>query len=163
MDPEQDQAIRELLAAFGMDDTDQNVHQVLVLLEALQVYDQRSQHYGQSWKNYGALSNLLSSARKVDRLMEVWWDADADAPPVLHKDGLDDAIDLINYTVFFIRNARAGNLTGVRPVRPEPQWFMGDDTVVRVDNPGPVVGAGVDCWHGPDCSGTGPDCAPVGD
>lgn len=104
-----------VLINAGIDVTDDNREQLRVCLEAVRTYSERTQTYGQVWRQYGALSNLLSSARKVDRLMEGWWH---DGAPPLHKDGLDDAIDLINYTVFFMRNAREANFVGDRPKRP---------------------------------------------
>lgn len=84
-----------------------------VLDEALRIYVERSQSYGQVWTHYGARANLLNAARKIDRLMESWWRGEG--IPALHKDNLDDAIDAINYLTFFIRCARDGNLTGGKP------------------------------------------------
>jgi len=90
--------------------------QLAVILEALEVYRQRSVSYGEVWRQYGATGNLLQAARKVDRLMEMWWH-NPDGAAALQKDALDDAIDAINYLVFFIRLAREGNLTGSAPDR----------------------------------------------
>lgn len=107
---------------FG-DDVDQALEylgQMNVLMHCARIYDQRSAAYGQVWRQHGALSNLLSAARKIDRLMEVWYHS-PDGAKALHKDALDDAYDAINYLAFFIRNAQAGNLTGYRPERPDGQ------------------------------------------
>lgn len=98
-----------------MSDTDQDdrMKQSDVFLKALEIHVGRSEAYGEVWRNYGALSNLLSAARKVDRLMELWWHAGVfPEMPAIHKDALDDAFDAINYLAFFIRNATEGNLTG---------------------------------------------------
>jgi hypothetical protein len=86
-----------------------------ILNEAWQIMKQRTQAYGLSFKQYGALANLLNAARKVDRLMEVWWRGEDDAVAMLDKDLLDDAFDGINYLAFFIQEAREGNLLGDRP------------------------------------------------
>lgn len=112
----------QLLDEMGVEPTSDNVEQLTVFLQALMVYHGRTGAYGQVWKQYGALSNLLSVARKADRLMSVWWHSQhrpTDRVPLLHKDHLDDAIDLLNYCVFFVRNARALNITGEAPDRPE--------------------------------------------
>ena len=87
------------------------------LAEALGVMVGRTGSYGLAWRRYGALSNLLNAARKVERLMEAWWDGNG--IPALHKDNLDDAIDALNYLAFFIQCAEDGNLTGERRVLPE--------------------------------------------
>lgn len=122
----QDNAIVDLFRAFGIDNTEDNRNQLRVMVEAVQVYDKRSAVYGQLWQQYGALSNLLSVARKADRLMEEWWHNDG-APPVMHKDALDDAVDLLNYTVFFMRNARVLNVLGSVPDRPAPRLAVETD------------------------------------
>lgn len=106
----------EMLEGNGIQPTEENAMQLIVFLQALRTYDSRTSAYGQVWKQYGALSNLLSVARKTDRIMSSWWHEEGEKP-VLHKDNLDDAIDLLNYTAFFIRNAREGNLTGEQPER----------------------------------------------
>lgn len=91
-----------------------------VFEQCLQIHEGRSEAYGEVWRNYGAVSNLLSAARKVDRLMETWWDGMINGTaPSIHKDALDDAYDAINYLAFFIRNAQNGNFTGERPERPD--------------------------------------------
>lgn len=94
--------------------------QLAVLMEAHAVYRQRSASYGAVWQHYGAQSNLLSAARKVDRLMEMWWH-NPDGAKALQKDATDDAIDAINYLSFFVRNARDGNISGQAPERPTGQ------------------------------------------
>jgi hypothetical protein len=104
------------LEAIGLPPTKESVAQLEVFAEALRIFASRNAAYGDVWKQYGALSNLLSVARKVDRLMHSWWEGKG--APAMHKDSLDDAIDNINYTAFFIRNAREGNITGSAPVRP---------------------------------------------
>jgi hypothetical protein len=91
-----------------------------VFEKCLEINEDRSAAYGDVWRNYGAVSNLLSAARKVDRLMETWWDGLINGTaPGIHKDALDDAYDAINYLAFFIRNATDGNFTGERPERPD--------------------------------------------
>lgn len=87
------------------------VEHAQTLDEAARLMLHRTSSYGLVWQRFGAMSNLLNAARKVGRLMEAWYEGTT-VEPVLHKDGLDDAWDAINYLAFFIQCARKGNLTG---------------------------------------------------
>lgn len=117
-----------------------------VLVDVFTTYLDRDQSYGDIWKQYGAMSSLISVARKTDRLMALWWTKE-EAPTLsehkrtaLGKESLDDAVDLIAYTVFFFLNARAGNLFGEVPDRP-------------THPPTPSMrGVKVTCEHGTDIS-----------
>lgn len=88
-----------------------------VFLRCMDKYVERSASYQEVWRQYGAMSNLLNAARKVDRMMASWWFEDG-STPIMHKDNLDDAEDGINYLVFFMRNAAHGNIIGDHPERP---------------------------------------------
>lgn len=105
------------LEAEGIAVTPDTIEQLRVLTECVRLYDSRGRSYGQVWKQYGALASLLNAARKVDRLMAIWWHSTRGA--ALHKDALDDAYDCINYMTFFMRLAIRGNITGTAPTRPE--------------------------------------------
>jgi hypothetical protein len=94
--------------------TSTDVKQLVELERCFEIYQERSAKYGEVWKQYGAINNLVRAATKVDRLMEQWW---FDPPP--HDYDLDDAYDAINYLIFFIRNVKEINFTGERPVRPD--------------------------------------------
>ncbi len=97
------------LDAYGIEANSTNLTQLNVLVEALQIFETRK-IYGDVWRKYGALSNLLSVARKADRLMEIFWHGPGELD---HKSSVDDAYDLINYAAFFIRNVTDGNLKGI--------------------------------------------------
>jgi len=89
----------EALAAFGYDDIDDNlVAQFLVLMEALELFRVRDPHHKSLWKEYGASDTAFHCKSKALRLNV--------APP----EHLDDALDLINYAAFTIRNVREGRL-----------------------------------------------------
>ena len=101
------------------------VEHAQTLDEASTLMLNRTVSYGVVWRRFGALSNLLNAARKVERLMESWWDEVGESfdivgddgkrvtrLPALHKDNLDDAFDAINYLAFFIQCARNANITG---------------------------------------------------
>ena len=92
--------------------------------EAATLMLRRTLSYGLVWQRQGALKNLLKAETKMGRLMEMWWHGQDSVElvgddgktvsriPALHKDSLDDAWDCINYLVFFIQCARAGNIDG---------------------------------------------------
>lgn len=113
-------ASKRFLNDLGLPDTEDNLEQLLVLAECLVIYSSRDGVYGAAWRQYGAVSNVLSMARKVDRVMNEWWSSLLRGE-VSDRDGeeLDDAVDLINYTVFFLRNVRDGNISGSMPERPQ--------------------------------------------
>lgn len=98
---------------------DDNIEHMDLLGDVMVKYFVRNQKYKGTWQQYGALSQLVRAAQKIDRLMAVWWyDIDEDRAPLTEED-LDDAQDAINHLLFFMRCARAGNLTGVLPNRPD--------------------------------------------
>jgi hypothetical protein len=100
------------------ENTDLSEHEA-VLKKCMALYEQRTEAYGQAWKNYGAVANLINAARKTDRTMETWYHGLMNGElPSLHKDALDDAYDAINYFVFFIRCITEANFTGSIPLRP---------------------------------------------
>lgn len=96
------------LESLDIEPTSDMITQLNVLAEALQIHETRKS-YGDIWRKYGALSNLLSVARKADRLMQIFWHGPGE---LTHKDSVDDAYDLINYAAFFIRNYTDGNMKG---------------------------------------------------
>lgn len=98
--------------------------------DALLIFKDRNEKYRDTWKQYGALANLVRSAQKVDRLMAVWWFEDAESRPPLTKEDLDDAYDVINHMAFFIRCVKAGDLLGEISVRPREE-ITPDDVVGR--------------------------------
>jgi hypothetical protein len=113
------------LTSLGDDSNNDNIEQMAVLLEVFKLYVQRSEQHGQTWKELGALNNLARLVTKTNRLKHQFWDKHevlrAEFPEAVEVEGsptedLDDALDAINYLVFFIRQARLG------------QWTSGPDT-----------------------------------
>jgi hypothetical protein len=94
---------------IGVEINDENLQHLATFKEALRIYDDRSKTYGQAWRKYGALGNILFAAQCFNRLMKMWWHSDGTPG---HKNSLDDAYDGINYLVFFIRNVKGGNMRG---------------------------------------------------
>lgn len=133
--PNDNDAYTAALVQMGIEPTPALCEQLQVFVTALKICDQRTDAYGELWRQYGARSNLLSVARKTDRLMASGW-FNTDKNPLTHKDALDDAYDLLNYTAFFIRNALEGNLDGAPPERLEKR-------------DGPLPGHGADGYDRP--------------
>lgn len=99
-----------MLEILGMEYNVENTAQLEIMLEALTIYDERSRMYGDQWKGSGAEDNLGNALRKVKRQRhQLGGNLEVSA---LRKGGDDDAIDAVNYLVFFIRNLRAGNVSG---------------------------------------------------
>jgi len=78
-----------------------------VLLQALHKFSERETSYAGAWKDLGAKNNLARAYTKALRLINTFWKRD-DHPAAPNMEQLDDAIDLINYAVFFVRQARVG-------------------------------------------------------
>lgn len=82
-------------------DLDENeAEQLAVYLEAFRVFTEREEKYRSLWKQYGAVDSyhhVTSKAARTQFYLEGFEDE-------------SDPIDLINYTVFLIRNVRAGRI-----------------------------------------------------
>lgn len=114
---------KEAIRALPSDDARNYAKHARVLQEAADVMLHRSARYGATWRQYGALANLLQGATAVNRLMATWWFNEGDRP-AFHKDVLDDAYDAINYLAFFIALAQAGEVVGNPPTWECPAHIM---------------------------------------
>lgn len=84
------------------------VDQLRVMVEVLAIMIERNKKYRDLWRKAGWLSHVHHIRHKAARLMNTFW-GQKDVP----KDAdLDDAFDLINYTIYFIRSYRDGNERG---------------------------------------------------
>lgn len=88
---------------FGIEYNQETADHMLVMVEALKIYNERSKKYGQLWKDAGAAQNFYDAYRKARRLKALYGNR-VEAVP----DGQDDALDVINYVIFGIRNSRDG-------------------------------------------------------
>ena len=97
---------------YGLDpqDLEMKAH-FCVLMESLVIHSERAGRYRGLWKHYGWVDSLFNMRSRVARLIMEF----GDTPTVeLVKDisyeatewRTDDARDLINFCVFFIRNVR---------------------------------------------------------
>lgn len=91
-------AALQTLGYKSEDITDNHVEQFAVLAEALELFMERDAHHRSLWKEYGATDTAHHCKSKAMRL---------NVEPAEH---LDDAMDLINYAVFTVRNVREGRL-----------------------------------------------------
>jgi hypothetical protein len=73
-----------------------------VLIEALEIFLERNAKRADLWKQFGWQDSALHLRSKALRIA-LALEKDLDIDP---EDVLDDAIDIINYAVFFVRNVR---------------------------------------------------------
>lgn len=103
-------SIDEALEALELEPTEFNKGQITVFATCLHITSERNRNYGDLWKRYGWLGNLMHVQSKCARLVKMFWE-DQKTPQADSSD-LDDAYDLINYVAFFIRNAAEYNERG---------------------------------------------------
>lgn len=105
---ETDELARHFVDQCGHPVTETNVAQMRAYLEAFGIFVQRNSVYEDLWKSYGWMDSLTHVRSKAMRLVRKFWRDN----PTEDETLLDDAFDLINYTVFFIRNWRDRNKWG---------------------------------------------------
>lgn len=91
------------LQAMGLETSADNIAHLCVLGEALEICISREEQRGSLWKASGYKDNahhLKSKASRVSQACEM------DVAET--NEARDEAIDSINYAVFFVRNSRAG-------------------------------------------------------
>lgn len=99
-----DASLAGALGELGLPVTEDMAEQLSFFVEAMKIYEKRGRKYGDAWKKYGAndcLFHMRSKLARIQAVIERGNDGD-----------LDDGIDLLNYTVFAMRNSLDGNLTG---------------------------------------------------
>lgn len=88
------------LGGESLSDTDRS--QLQVLGEAFEKFQERNAKYKDLWKEGGVSDSVHHIHHKATRV-RVIGSTDPGA-------AIDDAIDLLNYTVFFVRNTRDGRV-----------------------------------------------------
>lgn len=96
------------LQALDIPVTESAAEQMRIMAQALLVFHERNQRYRDLWKGDGYRGSLFQMKGKLLRMWSIFWTGHPD-PESLK---CDDAVDLINYTCFFIRNVEAGNEHG---------------------------------------------------
>lgn len=130
--------VGDLFEQLGVEMSSDTAFHFHEMLKIFKLYCDRNASYKGVWQQYGALNNLVRAATKVDRLMAVWWTNEEEVlerngkpKPLLHKDGLDDAADAINYLLFFMRCAMGGNMVGGIPRRPQGLHSLSHKELMR--------------------------------
>lgn len=90
--------------------SDSDKHHAFVLGRALSIYQERNAKRSDAWRDAGWKGQLVEARKKLDRLWAIWrLDREPDA-----KD-IDEAIDLINAIVFWVRCVEEDNEDGKWP------------------------------------------------
>ena len=104
-----EQALIQILASLAIPDTLTNRNQLHVLIGAFEKFVERNARYQDVWRESGWKGSLFDMRKKLTRIWRVFWRGEPTAQIDLE---CDDAYDLINFTVFFIRNVKDDNQWG---------------------------------------------------
>ena len=96
-------------------DTESEKNQVLILMEALEIFAVKNAEYNDAWSKYGSYGAAFFM---LDRAERVWQSVTTNT-----KFKTEDALDLINLCAFAIRSQNKGNIGGQR----WPQMNEGPD------------------------------------
>lgn len=99
-----------VVEALEVTPTETNITQMHVMLEAYCLFLKRNEEYEDLWEDYGWVDNLTHIRSKTMRLVRKFWREE----PQDGAKGIDDAYDLVNYGIFFIRNFMHGSRWGRR-------------------------------------------------
>jgi len=95
--PEEDARISAVLEALHVSATQENRAQMGVYLQAFGVFLERNKRHKAGWRVAGVMGILVDIRKKTERLWTEF--VLGDTPP----DDVDSAVDLINYTAFFVQ------------------------------------------------------------
>jgi hypothetical protein len=95
-------------AEFPADDLDEDdLEQLEVMVEAFLLYLEKNGKYANLWKEGGHMDSAHHVRHKGARVGMLATQPLA-APPNKPQEFIEDALDLINYSCFFVRNVRDG-------------------------------------------------------
>lgn len=106
------------------------IEQAMVLIEALKVYSKRNTKYRDNWRRMGWRGLLIRIRERSDRLWDTFWMGVAwkEAGPMDEPEDrlidADDALDLINFAAFFVRQTRNASEEGWMICR-DGEWWTG--------------------------------------
>lgn len=104
-----DKAAHAMCEALEIEPSATNLEQADVFARALAKYDERNSEYRDLWKEGGTSDSVFHVGHKFARMKRLAENASLLAQGTAnYPQFLDNAIDLLNYTVFAIRNKRAG-------------------------------------------------------
>lgn len=96
----------EVLDVLELDTRETNIEQMMVYLEAMSLFIQRNALYGDLWREYGPEDSLLHMRSKLARAEVTHGRSKGDDADISEAELVDSPLDLINYSVFYIRNVR---------------------------------------------------------
>lgn len=79
-------------------ETQSELDQARILLDALLIYGKRNLEYKDNWRRMGWRGVLVRIRERADRLWDAWWEREQRAIT-----DSDDALDLINFAAFMVR------------------------------------------------------------
>jgi hypothetical protein len=94
--------IGEVLGLMGLEDSQTNRRQLGVMNEALLIFQERERSRGGLWMQTGYPDSALHIKSKALRLNQAVAMGAAEG-----EEAIDEALDVINYAAFYVRNARA--------------------------------------------------------
>ena len=104
-----------LTHSFGFEATDEDAEQFSTMMLALKKFHERDEKHRGLWRYFGAIDSAHQARAKATRTYNVaiglLRDPEQYPEPGLKSetdDVLDDAVDMINYACFFIRNVNDG-------------------------------------------------------
>lgn len=106
------------------------IEQAMVFIEALKIYADRNVKYRDNWRRMGWRGLLIRIRERSDRLWDTFWSGVAWKPDgVMDEPGdrmidADDALDLINFAAFFVRQTRDIGDRGWMNAR-DGEWWVG--------------------------------------
>lgn len=84
--------------------------QLAVFYEAYALYRERNLQHQDVWKESGWMGMMVDMRKKMDRLWKQYTAYRSDE--MVAQEDLDSALDLLNFTVFFIRQVRDDDRNG---------------------------------------------------
>ena len=94
--------VAEILREMGIAPTEDHQEQLGVFLQAFEIFVERTERHGDTWKASGWRGALFDMHKKMDRLWNEFMVSDS--PP----EDVDSALDLINFAAFFVRAQQQG-------------------------------------------------------
>ena len=89
-----------ILRTIGPDQSETNIDQVRWMVKAMEIFAERQVQYGDGWADWGWKGQLVKMLDRMRRVWNVFWKNEA---AIVRPSDTDDALDLINYIVFFLR------------------------------------------------------------
>ena len=94
----------QILAHLGVENSATNDEQLGVLLECFGIFIERNERRKDLWARFGWPDSLMHIRSKAERLALL-----LDGSDQKPQDMEDEALDLVNYSIFFVRNSRNGD------------------------------------------------------